>query len=468
MPNFDVLGTEGQGLHDAVSADPVAHLSGSPNSEWEQHLHGNGHERAEAIPLQNLPSRTSAEAPLNDTHEDSSMTREEDTPLQTTLDAQTDTHVTAAWHKSKLFLPSGREHSALDQPAYFFARAALGQHIDESLIPHLRKMDKSVQATRQEHLVYGRSNVREDLEKTGNEAYYRKKQAAKLAALFSIASRMKKDFMQVAGNTLTVAGTAYSMMAKAANCGGHASVAAHLYQEQSPEADTNVSLVTMAHKHDDHNWAEVRIANLSQRSDRVVGDSWSDGPAILAEDGAYTSKIENLNELEPWTKQTSEDVNKILASSTSMQSRLEENVKLASLKKIGEMIPGRIWNSGSVYSKSFAENVLLAMRESKTDPEARLAGRLPIDLKNDILASGALRSVGASINESKRAAGSTVSRAKETFTNVLEPRSASEGDGFPEDFWSEAASSNYRAHQPSVDAGSVQNGRPSRGRSLSR
>lgn len=55
MPDFDVPSTAGQSVHDAASADPTAHLSDSPVSEWEQQLHGDHHEGAEAIPLQKLP-----------------------------------------------------------------------------------------------------------------------------------------------------------------------------------------------------------------------------------------------------------------------------------------------------------------------------------------------------------------------------------------------------------------------------
>jgi hypothetical protein len=153
--------------------------------------------------------------------------------------------------------------------AYLLARSVDGRRIEGDELSRLVRSNDVVNATRLS-LPEGRGNVNLDLKMSDGETAY----ATAAAHMFRSSKQL--------GDSASIH-AAMHMAAKAGNCSHHAHVAINLIGERMGGGD---QIHHVRSDEVDHNWAELRSENGSA----VTLDAWAEGPAILSEDGIYSSR----------------------------------------------------------------------------------------------------------------------------------------------------------------------------------
>ncbi|MFL9859500.1 hypothetical protein PQR72_27850 [Paraburkholderia madseniana] len=167
--------------------------------------------------------------------------------------------------------------------AYVLARTVLGQPTEDRDLRRLQKGNETVNRTR-EHLKYGAGNIIDDIQRTGHESTHRVE-----AGRWVMTKLAKTTTGHAKANPAAAA-----IFTQAGNCGEHAILATHLHAGKLDEDET---VHTLKSARTDHAWAESRVGKkdndaeqpaAGDRQPTVVMDAWSRGPAIFAEDGRFT------------------------------------------------------------------------------------------------------------------------------------------------------------------------------------
>ena len=155
---------------------------------------------------------------------------------------------------------------------YVMARELVAGPVEGADFDSLRSANQTVIATRKA-LRHGRGNVTADIDYSGGQSTVRTE-----------AGRRLEQKLLATGVAPDVSRVASAMTAQAGNCAEHADIAAYLHAARMREGE---QVYTMGHKTEDHEWAEWR-GEGSEGERRIVMDAHGKGPAIFAEDGAFS------------------------------------------------------------------------------------------------------------------------------------------------------------------------------------
>lgn len=165
---------------------------------------------------------------------------------------------------------------------YLLDRRILGRPVEGRAFEQLRSANQTVRETRRT-LRHGRGNVTVDIEHSNGESSLRT-EAGRL-------SRRAIPQKLPSGEPLdpAVRAVAAATTAQAGKCGEHAHVGAFLHAAKLGEGE-HLYVAGKA----DHSWAELR-AQISDRAQDIVMDPWAKGPAIFAEDGAFSREAHKVD-----------------------------------------------------------------------------------------------------------------------------------------------------------------------------
>ncbi|PMS22071.1 hypothetical protein C0Z18_06015 [Trinickia dabaoshanensis] len=165
---------------------------------------------------------------------------------------------------------------------YLLDRRILGRPVEGRAFEQLRSANQTVRETRRT-LRHGRGNVTVDIEHSNGESSLRT-EAGRL-------SRRAIPQKLPSGEPLdpAVRAVAAATTAQAGKCGEHAHVGAFLHAAKLGEGE-HLYVAGKA----DHSWAELR-AQTSDRAQDIVMDPWAKGPAIFAEDGAFSREAHKVD-----------------------------------------------------------------------------------------------------------------------------------------------------------------------------
>ncbi|HET9644441.1 MAG TPA: hypothetical protein VFP68_14065 [Burkholderiaceae bacterium] len=266
--------------------------------------------------------------------------------------------------------------------AYLAARASVGRTVDLKDVHRLRVANETLNETRQ-RLPYGRGNVACDVDATEGRNRWR------IKATRALAEKLDRD-KKVRGNDVArraIHGIAAAIAYGVGNCREYAGISwmLHLGRLEKGEAASFVEAEGV-----DHLWTEAHPEG--QPEEAIVIDGWSEGPPVLAPDGAFSkapsaSKIRHKlagRELSAALRSQIERVGLDLRQTlgnVGLQSLLAEVTPppftMAWLKAWWS--PPNYWTSMSVFDEEFA---------------SRARERLqPRDLLAEIAAAGAARAL---------------------------------------------------------------------------
>ncbi|WP_143135971.1 hypothetical protein [Burkholderia ubonensis] len=275
----------------------------------------------------------------------------------------------------------------VDLATYLTARATVHRSVDSQQLQGLRKANDSVNETRA-RLIHGRGNVSTNLLES-EEPYWRTKFGREQSESRSLAF-----------------GIAMAMRMGAGNCGEHGGVAAALHAGKLDKNET-VQLVEGANGFD-HGWSETQLAD----GDRLVIDAWTYGPAVMAEDSAFSQKLNQREVLRSWGqedgKKFSQEVEKKFSHLVSdkeldyqwsvfkmrmqnMNVKLHENYCWAPTPVFGEMFLGDVRRLEDL---NFVRGVL---KKHRVDSNDLISSKLRMGL--DIKAVGSARTLGANVRQ---------------------------------------------------------------------
>jgi hypothetical protein len=291
--------------------------------------------------------------------------------------------------------------------AYLTARSTVHQTIDGDELRHLRKANDSVNKAR-ELLSHGRGNVTTDLAKS-QEPYWR------------TAFGRRQSAIDKADAALS---SAMAVKMGAGNCGEHAWVTTAVHAGKLDIGET-VQTVRGADGFD-HAWSEAQLPG----GDRLIMDAWAEGPALMAEDSAFSFRpdrrdvIASLNRLggRIFAQNTQNHLNRLKVSREldSAWTVFKEEAKETDLK----IDAAHVWAPTAVLHEHFK----LKVRNQQQSAEVRAALlKEGMDVKYGINARIALgrelKAVGTA-----RALGANVQQAldaKEQITDAMDRQNAS-------------------------------------------
>ncbi|MGL4605750.1 MAG: hypothetical protein ACRCU9_16555 [Iodobacter sp.] len=191
----------------------------------------------------------------------------------------------------KLIRKCAEEKSAPDNKimplaSYLLARSILNKTIDDTRLAPLLKANDSVTSAR-EKLSFGRGNVRADLQKS-QEARWRT----------AFCRDLNIDLPHHGQPELI----AKALLMKAGNCGEYGDVVTYIHAAKLGEKEK----IFRVHgtKGFDHAWAELEAPGGS----RIIMDAWADGPAILAEDSAFSYSKKKRQVMDSYDQQEGLDL----------------------------------------------------------------------------------------------------------------------------------------------------------------
>jgi hypothetical protein len=297
---------------------------------------------------------------------------------------------------------------------YLLARAALGRKIDdtpeitklpdgrivksEKVLHDLRAAHDSVQETRR-LLPNGRGNVKEDILATGGEA-----SRMHLAGAVMREHYLQQKFGDSPEERFSMqTETAVSLITGQASCLGSALVAAHVHASRLGQGQ---AVAVVANDHVDHVWSEARRPG-SDRSNDVILDRWTSGPAILKQDSRFGQdpRVEDIYSLAPEDRDHARDTVASITDEIKNDPELMEEFK-ANLEVLGRMdyrFAGKTWNEENVMGKRFRKHA--AARLHAPRPAYGL----------ELLAAGAARSLGEGVRSAVDKAPGIVETAKAMF-----------------------------------------------------
>ena len=170
--------------------------------------------------------------------------------------------------------------------SYLLARSILNKTIDDARLAPLLKANDSVTSAR-EKLSFGRGNVRADLQKSQE-------------------ARWRTEFCRDLNINLPHHGRpeviAKALLMKAGNCGEYGGVVTYIHAAKLGEKEKVFSV--HGAKGFDHLWAELEAPGGS----RIIMDAWADGPAILAEDSAFSYSKKKRQVMDSYDQQEGLDL----------------------------------------------------------------------------------------------------------------------------------------------------------------
>ena len=261
---------------------------------------------------------------------------------------------TAASPEREMHMPRAALSDAECQlGGYLLDRRILGRPVEGSAFQRLRSANETVRETRRT-MKHGRGNVTVDIEHSNGESSLRT-EAGRL-------SRRAIPKQLASGEPLdpAVRAVAAATTAQAGKCGEHAHVAAFLHAAQLGE-DEHLYVVGKA----DHSWAELR-GETSDRGHDIVMDPWAKGPAIFAEDGAFSRNAHNMEVEHHYDRTTGANAHAQLHE-LRQQRQWRMDAELG--RKMNKLGPDfryteeRLWEPTSVLSNEFAQNVAHRMNE---------------------------------------------------------------------------------------------------------
>lgn len=305
-------------------------------------------------------------------------------------------------------LPStaGRRPYAIraDQAGYLFVRAAQGRHIQGEDLAVLHRGQTALERAR-DALPRGRGNVVGDPPGATEHA----------SALRHITwPRMRDEAMAglqhhpdpraVVVGTYTGAATFMG----AGNCGDHGTVGLVALGKLIRKGE-QAMLVT--HTIRDHNWAVLSRNDRATdvQPDDVVVDAWAEGPAIMASDGRFSdpAQVSVAARLGPRSGRlaaaTAEETRQRLAATTTPQMELHAFYQTYSGSDM------QMWTSRPVLDEARASESLTASNEPKNVPSRY--GDEKIGLRQQVLAAGVARSLGAGVGDAAKMAPAVIEAA---------------------------------------------------------
>jgi len=305
-------------------------------------------------------------------------------------------------------LPStgnGRRTYAIraDQAGYLFIRAAQGRHVDGEDLATLHRGQVAVERAR-DALPNGRGNV------VGDPPHAQEYASALRHVTWP---RVKEEVMAgIQGHAdphAAVVGNyagAVSFMG-AGNCGDHGAVGLAALGKLIGRGE---QAMLVAHPLD-HNWAVLSRDHRATdvRPNDVVVDAWAEGPAIFASDGRFWDPgvVSVAARLAPRSGRlaaaTAEETKQRLAATTT---------PAAEVHAFYEQYSGTdttMWTSTPVLNEDHAREVLTDANEPKNVPS--YYGDEKIGLRQQVLAAGVARSLGAGVGDAAKMAPAVIEAA---------------------------------------------------------
>ncbi|MFE8646856.1 hypothetical protein ACFX58_17400 [Sphingomonas sp. NCPPB 2930] len=301
---------------------------------------------------------------------------------------------------------------------YLLARHVDGRPVEGEDLARLDMANNTLLETRCS-LRFGRGNVDVDIHRTGHESTRRVHVARNQAEAWSSAPERHPR----------IALAATALFVQAGNCGDHASLAVCLHAGRLRPGET-ANLVTPEEV--DHEFVEIRT--MDGRAHDVVVDAWGDGPAIMAEDGRFSSETPP-----PVLFAHASDVGPALAADLSQRlddlierRQIELQVHLQDLAHTGFQHPAEaVFTLTPVESDAFMQRVAKKMATRVKPGQARAdrwtdtvstllqrgLGMHPkrdrmAAIRHDIIAAGIARSMGDEVRSAVEDAPAVVYEAR--------------------------------------------------------
>jgi hypothetical protein len=326
---------------------------------------------------------------------------------------------------------------------YLFARAADSRHVDDPQdVAALRSADESVRETRA-LLDVGRGNVVEDIEKGGFESNNR------LLAHRELDGALNYEKYQMTGQFLSPSQKAGVISSsRVGNCGEFSTLAAALHADKLKPDEVAMSVHI---PNFDHVWTEVE--RPIGENGNIVLDAWTSGPAVFEKDAVFTSSglERNLREGYRGTKEGDGRVIQEFAlqgdgklaevaryrdsEKQTVRDSVDGMAKYVGQHKYKETMDARtelfkqtylpVIGPGTyletpVLAHDFADRVLGKVEEvnpAPNDGQPRIGG----ELRNELMAVYAARSLGESVASAVGDAPRIVEGAREALQFVVAP-----------------------------------------------
>jgi hypothetical protein len=167
----------------------------------------------------------------------------------------------------------------------------------------------------------------------------------------------------------------------------------------------------LTHTIRDHNWAVLSRNDRATdvQPDDVVVDAWAEGPAIMASDGRFSdpAQVSVAARLGPRSGRlaaaTAEETRQRLAATTTPQMELHAFYQTYSGSDM------QMWTSRPVLDEARASESLTASNEPKNVPSRY--GDEKIGLRQQVLAAGVARSLGAGVGDAAKMAPAVIEAA---------------------------------------------------------
>lgn len=237
---------------------------------------------------------------------------------------------------------------------YVLARQIDGRPVEGAELERLKRANATVMETRQA-LAHGRGNVANDIRDSHGQSTIRTVAGRRIARKYlpSTCIPRKNPLFKYAADVRAAAG---AMAAQAGNCGDHASVAAFLH---APKLEDGERVCAVSSTTVDHVWAELR-GQTSDRAHDIVMDAWGKGPAIFAEDGAFSANEHGTAIKHHYDRATGAhahaEMHKLQAQH---QQRIQKQLHHA-MKKLGPDFrypDNAIWEPTAIVCAEFAQRV---------------------------------------------------------------------------------------------------------------
>lgn len=281
---------------------------------------------------------------------------------------------------------------------YLLARQTVGRPVEGADFDRLRRANETVMEARKA-LRRGRGNVREDIRDSNGESSVRANAARDVATHLESTSEFSSD----------VCHTAVAMAVQSGNCAEHADVAAFLH---APHLGEGEHVYAVGSTVVDHSWAEWH-GQSSDRGDHIVMDPWAKGPAIFADDGAFSANQHEIATRHHYDRETGAHAHAQMQKLQQKQDRQMQKRLQRSMKKHGpdfRFPESRLWDTTPVVSAELAAQVPRRMFQqpnpARFDPPGELAAQQwtePVfmdelwmaPLRQQIHATGTARMLGA-------------------------------------------------------------------------
>jgi hypothetical protein len=324
---------------------------------------------------------------------------------------------------------------------YLMARAALHRKIEGQVLGNLRAGHETMQEVGA-LLPLGRSNVREDIQKPGNEGSALRHHAA-LRMQESLESMQGYSFWRsMPDEEHSPMAAATSQYAKTGTCYSYATNTTILHAAKLAGMPEGRAIVAQAEQPKiDHVWSEMipegkgKYGKPRLRDEDVIMDGWcEENVAILREDSAFArldeqgrgSHLSHEHLLDPRSGPVAmaklEAFKARIEASETLQQRFHTDLNSLAASGFELKHP---WDSLSVFHPEFRRQAGAAMHPEGGHPAAELAARIPgadpasIRAKHASLAGiqaiGVARSLGADIRGAKAEAPAILAAAKEMF-----------------------------------------------------